>query len=46
MRSAMCAASQLSGRGMLALYLHVNHDDDDDDGMPTQILLSARQTMT
>ena len=38
-RSAMCAASQLPGRGplmwMLPLYLHVNQseksDDDDDD---------------
>ena len=37
MRSAMCAASQLPGRGPLLwiwpLYLHVNQkfDDDDDD---------------
>ena len=35
MRSAMCAASQLSGRGplvwMLPLYLHVNQKSDYDD---------------
>ena len=38
MRSAMCVASQLPGRGplmwMLPLYLHLNKksgDDDDDD---------------
>ena len=40
-RSAMCAASQLSGRGplvwMLPLYLHVNQksDYDVDDATPT-----------
>ena len=47
MRSATCAASQLSGRGplvwMLLLYLHVNKKSDYDDMMNIHTFIAKKK---